>query len=194
MMLFVTSSKNTNTYMVIRYNRVASINGSVECNMNRKARRRKIRLQRIPQALQPGPGTKLGLLGKELLFLLVDLTLAGDEVYSIEGDDFGFEVEFVASPEEDEGRDSDVGGNKGVGLEGDEGVIALEEGDKGGGDEGEVRAPWLKWSFVGQVVAGVALNLESFHESTRERTSVNGLLSEVVKEKPTCVSKRCTSK
>jgi len=101
-----------------------------------------------------------------VLFLLIDLTLAGDEVDLVKRDDFGIVAEFVSGPEDDEGGDSDVGGDECIGLEGDEGVITLEEGDDAGGDEGEVCTPWLEWSLVRQVVTGVALNLESLHEST----------------------------
>ena len=98
----------------------------------------KIRLQRIPYALPPGPGTKVGLFGEEFLFLLINLTLARGKVNLVERNDFGFVVEFVASPQYEEGGDGDIGGNECIGLERDEGVVALEEGDDGGGDEGEV--------------------------------------------------------
>jgi len=111
---------------------------SRECKKSSPVSRKgtgRIRLQRIPHAPPLGPGTKLGLLGKELLFLLIDLTLARDEVDLVERDDFGFVVEFVAGPQEEEGRDSDVCGDECIGLEGDEGVITLEEGDDASGDE-----------------------------------------------------------
>ena len=137
----------------------------------------KIRLQRIPYALPPVPRTKLSLFGEEFLFLLINLTLAGYEVDLVERDDFGFVLEFVSGPEDEEGGDSDVGGDERIGLEGDEGVITLEEGDDGGSYEGEICAPWLEWSLVGQVVTGVALNLESLHESTMGGTLANGFLA-----------------
>ena len=109
-----------------------------------------------------------------MLFFLIDLALARNEVNLVEGYDLGLVFEFVAGPEDEEGRDSDVGGDKRIGLEGYEGVITLEEGDEGGGDEGKVCTPWLEWSFVGQVVAGVALGLEGLHESTMGGTLANG--------------------
>jgi len=98
----------------------------------------KLLLQRIPHTLPPVPWTKLSLLGNESLFFLVNLAFARDKVNLVEGYDFGFEQYFVASPEDDEGRDGDIGGNKCIGLEGDEGVITLEESDNGGGGEGKV--------------------------------------------------------
>lgn len=91
-----------------------------------------ISLQRVPYALPPVPRAKLGLLGKELLFLLIDLTLAGDEIDLVKRDDFGLEVELVTGPEDEEGGDGYVGGDECIGLEGNEGVITLEEGDEGG--------------------------------------------------------------
>ena len=101
---------------------------------NVKARGGRIkRLQRIPYVLQPGPGTKLGLLGEEFFFFLIDLTLTRDEVDLVERDDFSSMFEFVAGPEDEEGRDSNIGCDKGIGLEGNEGVVTLEEGDEGCG-------------------------------------------------------------
>ena len=114
-----------------------------------------------------------------MLFFLVDLALARDEVNLLEGYNFCFVFEFIAGPEDEEGRDSDVGGDERIGLEGDEGVITFEKGDEGGGDEGEVCTPWLEWSFVGQVVTGVALDLEGLHESTMGNTLANGCLVRV---------------
>ena len=108
--------------------------------------------------LPPSPRTKLGLFGEELLLLLIDLTLARGKVDLVEGDEFGFVVEFVAGPKDKEGGDSDVSGDERIGLEGDEGVITLEEGDDGGGGKGEICTPWLEWSLIGQVIAGVALS------------------------------------
>ena len=96
------------------------------------------KLQRVPYALQPASRTKFGLLGKELLFFLIDLTFAGDEIDLVERDDLGLEVELVASPEDEEGGDGDIGGDECIGLEGNESVIALEEGDDGGSCDGEV--------------------------------------------------------
>jgi len=118
--------------------------------------------------LPPGPRTELGLLGKEPLFFLIDLALSRDEVNLFEGYHLGLENEFVAGPEEEESRDSDVGSNECVGLEGDECVITLEESDDAGGGEGKVCTPWLEWGFVGQIVTGIALNFEGLHESTVE--------------------------
>jgi len=97
-----------------------------------------MKLQRIPDALPPGPRTELCLLGKELRFFLINLAFAGDEVDLVKRDDTGFEVEFVAGPEDEEGGNRDVGGDERVCLEGDEGVITFEEGDDCGGDEGKV--------------------------------------------------------
>ena len=122
-----------------------------------------------------------------MLFLLINLTLAGGEVDLVKRDEVGFEVEFVAAPENDEGGDGDVGGDKCIGLEGDEGVITLEEGYDGGGYEGEVCTPWLEWGLVGQVVTGVALDLESLHESTVGGILANGFLSRAQGETDMCV-------
>ena len=116
------------------------------------------------------------MLGKELLFFLIDLALARDEVNLVEGYNFGFINELVAGPEEDEGRDSDVGSYERIGLEGDESVVTLEECDDGGGGKGKVCTPWLEWSFIRQVVTGVSLNLESLHESTAGGDLANGHL------------------
>ena len=106
--------------------------------MKREGNRTKIRLQRIPYALQPGPRSKLGLFRKELLFFLIDLTFTGNEVDLIERDDLGLVIVLVATPEDEKGGEADVGGDEGIDLEGDEGVITLEEGDDGGGNKGEV--------------------------------------------------------
>ena len=97
----------------------------------------------------------------------------------VKRDDFGFEVEFVAAPENEEGGDADVGGDECIGLEGDESVITLEESYDCSGGEGEVCTPWLEWSLVGQVVTGAALNFESLHESTVGGILVNGFLSRI---------------
>ena len=94
--------------------------------------------QRVPCALPPIPRTELGLLSKEILFFLIDLALARDEVYFFKGDDLGFVPKFVAGPEDEEGWDRDVGGDERVRLERDEGVVTFEEGDDPRGDEGKV--------------------------------------------------------
>jgi len=73
-----------------------------------------------------------------MLFLLIDLTFAGDEIDLVERDDLGLVVELVTGPEDEECGDGDVGGDECIGLEGDESVITLKEGDNGGGGEGEV--------------------------------------------------------
>ena len=99
---------------------------------------RQDRLQRVPGALPPSPGAKLCLLGEELLFLLIDLTFAGDEIDLVKGNGLGSEVELVTGPEGEEGGDCDVGGDECVGLERDEGVVTFEEGDEPSGYEGEV--------------------------------------------------------
>ena len=85
-----------------------------------------------------GPGTKFGLLSKELFFFLINLTLSRDEVDLGEGDDFGFEVELVTRPEDEERGNSDVGCDECVGFEGNEGVVTFEKGDDSRGDKGKV--------------------------------------------------------
>jgi hypothetical protein len=100
--------------------------------------RQAMRSQRVPGALPPGPRTKLGLLCKELFFLFINLTLAGDEVDFVKRDDLRFEVKFVAGPEDEEDGDGDVGGDECIGLKRYEGVVTFEKGDDSGGDNGEV--------------------------------------------------------
>jgi len=63
-----------------------------------------------------------------LLFLLIDLTFSGVRSM-VERDEFGFVVEFVACPEDEEGGHSDVRSDERVGLEGNKGIITLEESD-----------------------------------------------------------------
>lgn len=97
-----------------------------------------MRLQRVPGTLPPSPRTKLGLLREELLFLLIDLTLTGDEINLVKRDELCFEEELVAGPEDEEGGNGDIGGDECVGLERYECVVTFEEGDNSSGDEGEV--------------------------------------------------------
>jgi hypothetical protein len=112
----------------------------------------------------------------------------------MERDHFGFVVEFVAGPEDDEDGENDVGGDEGIDLERDESVVTLEEGNNGGGGEGKIRTPRLERGLVGQVITGVTLNLESLHESTIGWTLANGYLVRESEGRLTCGSKRYTSK
>lgn len=99
-----------------------------------------------------------------MLFFLINLTLAGDEIDLCKRDYFGFKVELVSGPENEEGGNSNVGGDEGVDLEGDKCVIAFEKRDDCGCNQGEVCTPWLEWCLVGQRITRIALKLESFHE------------------------------
>lgn len=78
------------------------------------------------------------MLSEELLFFLVNFTLAGDEIDSVKRDDPCLEVEFVAGPEDEEYWKSDIGSDECICLEGDEGIVTFEEGDDCSGGEGEV--------------------------------------------------------
>ena len=62
----------------------------------------------IPELLPFGARPLELLFPVEAFFFLINLALTGDEVNTLGSDLFGFVEDLVASPEQDEGGDSDV--------------------------------------------------------------------------------------
>lgn len=88
-----------------------------------------VALHSIPELLPPRPWALQVLFVLEPILLVIIFAFTSHQIDLLDRNDLRTVPQLVARPEDDEGGDSDVGGDEGIFCEGQEGVEALEDSD-----------------------------------------------------------------